>query len=167
VAFRATYRVTRDQAAAQDACHARFIRAYRALDRFRIGEPFRPWLLRIVTNLAKNEVRGRSRRGGLLARLQRQATVGADSTPERALEARERHERVLDAIARLPAADREVLYLHHYLDLPEREVPAAIGRRPGTVKSRLHRAHARMRAVIEAAYPDLVPEDAAVEDVHG
>lgn len=156
-AFRVAYLVTRDAGAAEDVCQEAFLRAHRALDRFRMGEPLRPWLLRIVSNLARNEVRGRGRRSGLLARL-RSEPAGTVAGPERSVEAAERSARVLAAIERLPLADREVLYLRHFLDLPEAEIAAAIGRRPGTVKSRLSRAHARLRTVIACRFPDLLEE---------
>jgi DNA-directed RNA polymerase specialized sigma24 family protein len=66
----------------------------------------------------------------------------------------------------LTGEDRVVLYLRHYLDLPEREIAAAIGQRPGTVKSRLHRAGARLRHVIDERYPGLRPEPAGVGERH-
>lgn len=62
---------------------------------------------------------------------------------------------LLRAIGELPEADRVVLHLRYYLDLPEREIAAAIGKPPGTVKSRLHRAGRRLRHVIESNYPEL------------
>lgn len=50
VAFRAAYLIVRDAQAAEDVAQEAFVRAYRELPRFRVGEPFRPWLLRIVQN---------------------------------------------------------------------------------------------------------------------
>ena len=47
---------------AQDVVQDSFVKAYRALNRFRPGAEFRPWLLRIVANETRNAVR--SRRGG-------------------------------------------------------------------------------------------------------
>jgi len=138
VAFRAAYLIVRDGAAAEDVCQEGFIRAYRQLGRFRSGEPFRPWLLRIVTNVALNDVRARGRRRGLFARLA--------------------------AIEELPPDDRVVLYLRHFLDLPEREIAEAIGKRPGTVKSRLSRARGRLRRVVETRYSSLIPTGSEVAD---
>jgi hypothetical protein len=64
IAFRTAYLVTADAAEAEDAAQEAFVKAYRALDRFREGSPFRPWLLRIVGNtLATVGVQ----RGGSLA----------------------------------------------------------------------------------------------------
>ena len=154
VAFRAAYLIVRDAAAAEDVAQEAFVRAYQHLGSFRPGEPFRPWLLRIVTNGALNEVRARTRRGGLFNRAAALAQPAIDP-PDRSIEAGDEAAAVLGAINTLPLDDRTVLYLRYYLELPEREIAAAIGKPPGTVKSRLHRASARLRTVIEERYPQL------------
>src|SRR5207302_10692524 len=71
------------------------------------------------------------------------------------VEARDEASTLLRAVNELPADDRVVLYLRYFVELPEREIAAAIGKAPGTVKSRLHRASARLREVIETKYPQL------------
>lgn len=165
-AFRTAYFVLRDSAAAQDVAQDAFIRAYDGLARFEVGRPFRPWLLRIVTNLALNEVRARGRRGGLWTRLSTAPEESAPA-PERDLEARERHESMVDAINELPMDDRLVLYLRYFLDLPEAEIAIAIGKRSGTVKSRLNRARARLHTLIDERYPALRPEVTGQSDGTG
>lgn len=154
LAFRAAYLVVRDAAAAEDVAQDAFVRAFRQLHTFRHREPFRPWLLRIVTNLALNEVRARSRRIGLLGRIGMFADRSADP-PDAAVAASDEASRLLRAIGELPHDDRVILHLRYYLELPEREIAAVIGKPAGTVKSRLHRAGRRLRAVIEARYPEL------------
>jgi len=163
--FRAAYLVVRDAAAAEDVAQEAFVRAYQHLRSFREGDPFRPWLLRIATNLALNEVRGRGRRQGLLARFGRQP-VEHNPSPERDAVAGEQRDLVWQAINELPGDDRVVLYLRHYLELPEREIALAINKAPGTVKSRLSRAGARLRTVIEERYPALLPGDSTAGDRH-
>ena len=155
VAFRTSYLIVRDAGAAEDVTQEAFIRAYRKLGTFREGEPFRPWLLRIVTNLAINEVRSRSRRFGLLERTRVLADQRSEPAPASEVEARDEASMLLRAVNELPADDRVVLYLRYFVELPEREIAAAIGQAPGTVKSRLHRASARLREVIETKYPQL------------
>ena len=154
VAFRAAYLIVRDAAAAEDVAQDAFVRAYRQLYTFRRGEPFRPWLLRIVTNLALNEVRSRTRRTGLLGRIGVFAERSAEA-PHDAVSATDDASTLLRAISELPEDDRVVLHLRYYLELPEREIAAAIGKPTGTVKSRLHRAGRRLRNIIEAKYPQL------------
>lgn len=155
-AFRAAYLIVRDAAAAEDAAQEAFVRAYRGLARFREGEPFRPWLLRIATNLALNEARANRRRRGLLERVGFRGSP-AEPAADRALVAGETRSELWDAINALPADDRVVLYLRYFLELPEKEIAAVIGKAPGTVKSRLSRASGRLREVINKRYPGLRP----------
>lgn len=156
VAFRTAYLVLRDAAQAEDVAQDAFVRAHQKLGTFRVGEPFRPWLLRIVTNLALNEVRSRTRRRGLLDRVGRMRQEPMPA-PEREAEADEERHLLWRAINELREEDRIVLYLRYFLDLPEREIAVAIGQQPGTVKSRLSRASGRLRQVIEQRYPALRP----------
>lgn len=156
VAFRAAYLVVRDAATAEDVAQEGFVRAYQNLPTFRAGEPFRPWLLRIVTNLALNDVRARSRRLGLLERFGRQPEATPPPPEALAIEGEEQA-LLLAAINELGPDDRLVLYLRWFLELPENEIARVIGKAPGTVKSRLSRARGRLRAVIEMRYPGLRP----------
>src|SRR5216684_5013445 len=82
VAFRVAYLVLRDAAEAQDMAQEAFVRAYRALDHFRTGEPFRPWLLRIVANQAVSAQRSARRRSALAERFEREAPVSREPSPE-------------------------------------------------------------------------------------
>ncbi|MGE0058780.1 MAG: RNA polymerase sigma factor [Dehalococcoidia bacterium] len=159
VAFRAAYLIVRDAGAAEDVVQEGFVRAYRELGRFREGEPFRPWLLRIVSNLALNEVRSRGRKLGLLQRvgaLRRETETQPADAP---LVENEQARSVWAAINRLGEDDRLVLYLRYFLELDEREMATVLGRPAGTVKSRLHRASMRLRSVIEREFPELREND--------
>lgn len=132
---------------AEEAAQDAFVKAWRALPRFRPGAPFRPWLLAIVANEARSRRRAAGRRAGWLARAAAEVTpadpAGAD--PAIAVLARERTHELLGAITALPERDRVVLQLRYLLDLSEHEMSAALGCRPGTVKSRLSRALERLR----------------------
>src|SRR5213075_3549543 len=68
VAFRVACVLSGSAADAEEAAQDAFVKAYRALGRFRTGEPFRPWLLRIVANEARNRRRTRGRRAALALR---------------------------------------------------------------------------------------------------
>ncbi|HEY8171906.1 MAG TPA: sigma-70 family RNA polymerase sigma factor [Dehalococcoidia bacterium] len=153
-AFRTAYLIVRDAATAEDVAQEAFIRAYRRIGSFRQGEPFRPWLLRIVVNLALNETRSRGRRLGLVARAGAMAPRSAES-PHREVAAADEASTLLRAINELPDDDRVVLYLRFFVELSEREIAAAIAKPQGTVKSRLHRASGRLRELIERKYPSL------------
>src|SRR3954453_3676564 len=63
IAFRVAYVITRNSADAEDALQDGLTKAWRALGRFRVDEPLRPWLLRIVANEARNARRSARPRG--------------------------------------------------------------------------------------------------------
>ena len=145
VAFRTAYLVTGDAAEAEDATQEAFVKAYRALDRFREGSPLRPWLLRIVGNTARNRRRAAGRRLGLRLRAQAQPPTAATApSPEAGLLRDERRRALLDAVNALSPDERLVIGARYFLDLPEAEIAALAGVAPGTVKSRLFRARRRL-----------------------
>ena len=147
IAFRTAYLITRSAEDAEDAAQDGFVKAYSALGRFRPGAPFRPWLLRIVANEARNRRRSAGRREGLVVRAAaEQLSGGAAPSPEAQAEAGERRRALLAALEGLNDADRLVIGCRYFLDLSEEETAAALGVRRGTVKSRLSRALDRMRA---------------------
>src|SRR5688500_20145401 len=105
--FRTAYLVLGDAAEAEDAAQEAFVRAYRALDRFRDGEPFRPWVLRIPVNAARNRRRAAGRRTGLRLRVEENALAGASApTAESAVGAAEQRRRLLDAGSERSPSDR-------------------------------------------------------------
>ena len=146
IAFRTAYLLAGNAADAEEAAQDGFVKAYRALGRFRRGAPLRPWLLRIVANEARNLRRSAARRERLTLRAAAEDRPGdAVPSPEAALLARESHERLLAAVEQLPAEHRDAVACRYLLELSEEETAAALGIRRGTVKSRLSRALARLR----------------------
>ena len=160
-AFRAAYLIVRDEAEAQDVAQEAFVRAYRSLARFDVGQPFRPWLLRIVTNLAINSRRSAGRREAMSKRYEQHAPRGAAESPEQAAMAAERAQRVWEAVGALELPDQALLYLRYFLDASEEETAVALAKPVGTVKSRLHRALRKLRGVIQEHYPDIAAPEAA------
>src|SRR5438067_1374609 len=147
LAFRTAFVIAGDAADAEEAAQDAFVKAHRALGRFRSGEPFRPWLLTIVANEARNRRRTRGRRAALALRASEPGAPGED--PEAAALASERRERLLTAVERLRDDDRDVLACRYFLDLSEEETAAALGIARGTVKSRTHRALARLQEELQ------------------
>jgi RNA polymerase sigma-70 factor (ECF subfamily) len=133
---------------AEEAAQDAFVKAWRALPRFRAGAPFRPWLLAIVANEARTRRRAAGRREAWTLRAAREQMASGDAaqSPEVAILSGERRDELLAALARLGERDRTVLSLRYLLELPEREIAAVLACRPGTVKSRLSRATERLRA---------------------
>ncbi|MEK6275804.1 MAG: sigma-70 family RNA polymerase sigma factor [Actinomycetota bacterium] len=146
IAFRTAYLVAGNAAEAEDAAQEAFVRAYRALGRFRRGSPFRPWLLKIVANEARNRRRSSGRRAALILRAGEEGSSGgAAPSPEGALLAGEDRERLLAAVNALREEERLVIACRYFLELSEEETAAALGLRIGTVKSRTSRALGHLR----------------------
>jgi RNA polymerase sigma factor (sigma-70 family) len=160
VAFRTAYLIARGSADAEDATQEAFVKAYYALDRFRADAAFRPWILRIVANEARNRVRSSRRRQTLALRIADDRPFGASAqAPEAAAISSERARMLLSALAGLPERDRLVVSCRYLLELTEAETAAALGMRPGTVKSRLSRALDKLRSRLPADIdPAFVPE---------
>ncbi len=134
---------------AEEAVQDAFVKAHRALGRFRDGAPFRPWLLQIVANEARNRRRSAGRRRGLALRVAEDLTSSdAAPSPEVVVLGREARETLLAAVSRLGPDDRLVIGYRYFMDLSEAEMADALGVARGTVKSRLSRAIARLRAVL-------------------
>lgn len=149
LAARTAYVITGSDADAEEAAQEGFVKAYYALDRFRAGAPFRPWLLRIVANEAINRRKAVGRRPtvGLSVALDRPSPDTALS-PEGAALASERRESVLGALRKMREEDRLVVAYRYFFDLSEGEMADALGVARGTVKSRLSRALVRLRVLI-------------------
>ena len=152
IALRTAYLIIRDAGEAEDIVQEAFIKAYRALARFHRGAPFRPWLLKIVTNEARDRWHAAGRRGDLAARVATQApTEQPEASPESAVLGSEQTTELLAAVDRLKEIDQLVVACRYFLDLSEAETANVLGCPAGTVKSRLSRALARLREESEYA----------------
>jgi RNA polymerase sigma factor (sigma-70 family) len=151
VAFRTAYVICSDSADAEDAAQDAFIKARAAIGRFRPDAPFRPWLLAIVANEARNRRRAAGRRAALANRVAAAPHAPPVPLPEAAAIASSERRELAVALAQLGPEHREVIALRYLLDLSEAECAAALGCRPGTVKSRLSRALAKLRVELEGA----------------
>jgi RNA polymerase sigma factor (sigma-70 family) len=150
IAQRTAYVVTGDAGDAEDAAQSAFIKAYQALGRFRSDAAFRPWLLKIVANEARNRRRSAGRREGLRLRLEGDPPrEDAAPSPEAAVLAGERRRALVEALNSLKEDERRVIALRYLLDLSEKEMAAAMGVAKGTVKSRLARAMKKLSAVLD------------------
>lgn len=157
LAFRAAYLITREEHEAADAAQDAFVRAYRALNTFRLGEPFRPWLMRIVTNQALNRIQASKRRANMNERYVLAETENRGPSDAQAhLETREQNEKLMRAVQRLKPEEQMLISLRYFLELPEAEVAHTLNIPQGTVKSRLHRTLAKLREIIAREFPDLV-----------
>ena len=155
------YWLVRSRADAEDIVQDAFLRAFRAYDTFR-GDDIKPWLLAIVRNVAYRwlsvsqrtsnvvpiEEAFGSRSGETLAEAQ---LASEEPSAEALLIGAQERARVLDALAKLPPAFREVLVLREIEELPYGEIADVIGSPIGTVMSRLSRARAELRTMLKAS----------------
>jgi RNA polymerase sigma-70 factor (ECF subfamily) len=153
LAFRVAYQVTGDAADAEDAAQEAFVNAYYALGRFRTGAPFKPWLCRIVANEARNRRMAAHRRTALAERAHwAQASGEAAPSPEAAAVADEFRATLVKTLGQLRDEDRLILSYRLFFDFSEADMAEALKVPKGTVKSRLSRALARLRAALPADF---------------
>jgi RNA polymerase sigma-70 factor (ECF subfamily) len=136
---------------ADDVVQEAFVKAFRHLSRFRAGEPFGPWLLRIVANETRNLARSRRRREALTLRLGTAESGGTAGGPVDEVLAAERRARLVAAVGALPDRERQVLVCRYFLDLSEAETARVLDWPLGSVKSRTARALNRLRGLLAPA----------------
>ncbi|MDP9372002.1 MAG: sigma-70 family RNA polymerase sigma factor [Chloroflexota bacterium] len=153
-ALRVAVLITRDRALAEDIVQAAFLRAYERIDQFDADRPFAPWFLQgVVRDAVKLAARQRRQipLDGLecaaAARPAGRASPAGDD-PLALLEGAETRQEIAAALAQLTPAQRAVLVQRHVLGLSERAMAASLALPPGTVKSRLHGARARLRRLL-------------------
>lgn len=120
------------------------LRAWRSIGGVDPVRGFRSWYLRAVANTARNDRRGRGRRAALALRAEHEPTRQTPGPADRAVTASER-DVVLAALNALGEHDRLVVALRYFEQLTEAEMADVLDCAPGTVKSRLSRALARLR----------------------
>lgn len=137
---------------AEDVVQAATERVWRSIGTADPERGFRPWYLRAVANTARNHRRGWWRRTAAELRLATRPAPGVPDPVDAAVGAAER-EAVVAALNRLDPEARLVIALRHFEQLGEREMAAVLDCPPGTVKSRLSRAMARLRAELGEQRP--------------
>ena len=147
----AAYFVLRQREEAEDAVQEAFVRAWDRIDQFDPARAFRPWLLKIVVNEARDRRRWRGRVERLKLRAVEDAGLrGSHSSPEREVASRERIQAVLDEIEWMDEADQQILTWRFFLELPTAEIAEIVDMPHGTVRSRISRARERLRGRLAA-----------------
>jgi RNA polymerase sigma-70 factor (ECF subfamily) len=142
-AHRAAYLIVHDAAAAEDIAQEAMLAAVRAIDSFDRRRPFRPWLHRIVVNRSLDWLRARARRPEVSAEL-------AAPAPGAAEQADRISDDLMEALAELEPADRALVVLRHLLGYRASELGRMLDMPAATVRTRLARALALLRARLEA-----------------
>jgi RNA polymerase sigma-70 factor (ECF subfamily) len=137
--------ILRDRTLAEDAVQAALVSIWRDLPTLRDPSRFEAWsyrlLLRACYAEAKRQRRDRADTVGLSTPLEPVAQDDYATIVDR--------DQLARGFARLSLEHRAVLVLHYYLDLSHEGVAEALGIPSGTVRSRIHRAMAALRASIE------------------
>jgi len=149
-------RYVRDSSEAQDVAQEAFIKAYRALPRFRGDSAFYTWLYRIAINTAKNHIVSQSRRppsNGVETEVAEQLDVGVRlqerATPENFLLEEEIGKTVRAAIDDLPDDLRTAITLRELEGLSYEEIANTMSCPVGTVRSRIFRAREAIDAKLK------------------
>jgi RNA polymerase sigma-70 factor (ECF subfamily) len=140
------YRLVQDREVAADLAQDTFLRAYRALGGTDAGLPFRPWLYRIATNLARNH----HRRRRLLRWLPFGVATHRAGTDAPLAERLGEHEVIAEALRRIGPAYASAILLHHQQGLSLAETAAALGLTRNGAKARLARARKAFGEVYSA-----------------
>jgi RNA polymerase sigma-70 factor (ECF subfamily) len=139
----------------EDLAAEAFLRAYAALrsypeERIR-ALSLRPWLITIVLNLWRNQLRTAARRPRSVT-LDAAAVAGVEhdrsESPEGSAERHEAADRITDALAQLPEPQRVAVVLRHVVGLSHAEIAIVLGCPPGTAKSHVSRGLQRLRPLL-------------------
>jgi RNA polymerase sigma factor (sigma-70 family) len=131
---------------ADDAVQEADVRAWRARTTIDPDRSFRSWYLHVVANAGKNARRTFARRAALELRDVHSSPAVAAADPAERVVTEDERRAVIAAVNRLGRDDRLVIALRHFEQMGEAEMAEVLGCATGTVKSRLSRAMARLRA---------------------
>ncbi|HEY1084513.1 MAG TPA: sigma-70 family RNA polymerase sigma factor [Prosthecobacter sp.] len=156
-----TYHMIQNEAEAWDLAQEAFIKAWRALPRFKLDSSFYTWLYRIAHNVAYDYLRKKKIQGdGEFddSRTEHKAAAGAetvphgDAAPDTVLKNAELGERIRAAIAQLSPDHRQVILLREVEGLQYEEIAALIPCSLGTVMSRLFYARKKLQELLKDTY---------------
>ncbi|HET9920905.1 MAG TPA: RNA polymerase sigma factor [Ktedonobacteraceae bacterium] len=152
VAMAAALRLCHQRALAEEITQGAFLLAWRGLPRFKVGSPFRPWLMRILYRHALDVLEQQRIYQHPLSLddvMEHEASTGsaAHSGGDMQEQVAQREE-IRQALAQLSADQRRVIALRYGADLTEMDIAQVLGWPIGTVKSRLNRARERLRILL-------------------
>ena len=161
--FALVFRMLGRREEAEDLAQEVFVQVFKAIDQFRGESKLSTWIYRIAVNLCKNRTKYLSRRhAGSEDDVDAMAdraplssakgvSVGDVGRPDELVEGMQLEVVVKRAIAQIDTDFRQVLILRDVEDMSYEELASVTGLAEGTVKSRIHRARAQLRALVERA----------------
>jgi RNA polymerase sigma-70 factor (ECF subfamily) len=148
--FRLCFLVMRSEQDAEDMTQETFIRAFRALPRFEVreGASFEAWLYRIAVNACRSRMRRKWYQVLPWPSPAPDVVAEPEAQPDRLVIKDERRGEILEAIDSLGEKHRLVVILRYYAGLSNEEIAKTLSIPSGTVRSRLHTARQRLKAVL-------------------
>jgi RNA polymerase sigma-70 factor (ECF subfamily) len=167
--FALVLRMIGNRAEAEDLAQEVFVQVFKAIGSFRGDSKLSTWIYRIAINLCKNRSKYlRVRHAGEQDELEavaervplgqaRGANVAQIERPDEMMAGKQVEHIVQQAILQLEPSFRECLVLRDVEDLSYEEIGAITGLPEGTVKSRIHRARAQLKEIVERALGEKIP----------
>ncbi len=163
--FRFCLHYLRDPEQARDRVQETFLRVFRARESFDTARQFKPWLLCIARNLCLSELKrprmasldaiGESMENAWEDRWSPGAGPAAVRSPYERLAVDEQRKALIQALESLDPEDRELIVMRYFEQLGPQEMAAILEVREGALRTRLHRALCRLRALCEKKREDL------------
>lgn len=151
--YNLAYRLTGNQEDAMDISQETFLRAFRNIDSFKLGHPFKPWIYRIARNVCIDRGRklGRSLpeeslEGNVVTQVRASSPMPG---PEQLYDNRELREILEDAIGQLDEGYRELIILFHLEGLSIKECSEITGLKGAVIKNRLYRGRQALRKILQ------------------
>ncbi len=154
--YHAAYRITGNAEDARDAAQETFVKAFRALPRYRHEAAFGTWLHRIAVNASLDIVRRRPQAPPVP--LEEVVLPAQTHNPDTEAERHEVQRRVHDALRRLAPDHRVIVVLRDLQGLAYEEIAEVLRMPIGTVRSRLSRAREALRALLKDLAPSMMEE---------
>jgi len=147
--YRLCFRYVNNHEDASDLAQDSFLKAYRAIGRFRGDSAFATWLYRIAVNTCLN-----FRSAKRMVQEELSESLADPAAPVvQTMEEREQARRIREAVTRLPDRQRATLILKIYHELTHEEVAGILGSSVGTVKANLFHALGNLRKMLGPAGP--------------
>lgn len=163
--FRFCLHYLRDSEQARDRTQETFLRVFRAREQFDTARQFKPWLLCIARNLCLTELKrprmvsldavGEAYEGSWEERWRSSEAAATTVSPYERLTTDEQRLALVRALESLEPEDRELIVMRYFEQMSPQDMAAVFEIREGALRTRLHRALCRLRAMCEDIRNDL------------
>lgn len=159
--YNVLYQMLQNHETAADVTQDTFVRAYTALNTFRLEAPFKPWLLRIATNCGLNKIRESKSRDhdslDFILEENAHAEPASSQDVEKEVELRLSQVAVMDALKKLSARHRLIFLLRYQHDLPYVEIAQIADETEPAVKSILFRTREKLKKMLSSQEEEALP----------